>query len=435
MRENLLLIMSLSGSAILLLYLLLTPVRKRRLSALWNSAVLKLSLLCFLVPFPLIKYLVLGWFSRIFPMRKPMPNNETVRVDILLNGHGEMLQASQYTRLIWCLVFLFGIIAFLFVLKQLISYFVTKRHIFSNAEELTSGPVFDAVQREKEALALRRRIRIYQTCKHQSPMTIGVFSPAILLPENSYPHEAGFADILRHELNHIKRHDLLIRFLGLLVVSIHWFNPFCHFFYDELCNSTELCCDAETMRGRSEADRKTYCILLIEAASECESQDRFLSACKLIGNDGNTIKERILALKYPISKPKKLLNCIIGSAIVLSGVLTSFAYQSPVVMEGADSASSLSGVFTVDPVTDIPDLPFECYFTDNEGTIYQATDDTQSSKAICSHSYVSGTYSEHIKSSNGSCTVKTYYADRCSICGRMIRGDLVSTLTYESCPH
>lgn len=58
-----------------------------------------------------------------------------------------------------------------------------------------------------------------------SSMLTGFLRPVILLPEKHFEtDELEF--IFRHELIHYKRRDLVIKFLSVIAVSLHWFNPF-----------------------------------------------------------------------------------------------------------------------------------------------------------------------------------------------------------------
>ena len=54
MLTNFLLIMSLSGSVILLLYLLVSPIAKRYFSLAWRYRILKIALAFYLIPFPAV---------------------------------------------------------------------------------------------------------------------------------------------------------------------------------------------------------------------------------------------------------------------------------------------------------------------------------------------------------------------------------------------
>ena len=88
------------------------------------------------------------------------------------------------------------------------------------------GRVLERIQQE-----LGRKVKVYSVESNESPMVIGVFKPAIVLPrqlleratEKDIPKQLKF--VLQHENNHITQKDLLIKMLYLIGRSIHWFNP------------------------------------------------------------------------------------------------------------------------------------------------------------------------------------------------------------------
>ena len=79
---------------------------------------------------------------------------------------------------------------------------------------------------------------------------------------------------------------------------------------------------------------------------------------------------------------------------------------------------------------------YEKQFIDSEGNIYPYSDEeTVTTDRSCSHDFVSGTLAEHTKRSDGGCEIKQYHAQRCGICGYVIRGKRISVSTYTVCPH
>ena len=58
-------------------------------------------------------------------------------------------------------------------------------------------------------------------------MILGLFRPVLILPQMELSQQQ-LAFIFRHELAHYKRRDLWIKWMFLLVQSVHWFNPLVH---------------------------------------------------------------------------------------------------------------------------------------------------------------------------------------------------------------
>lgn len=109
-------------------------------------------------------------------------------------------------------------------------------------------------------------------------MTMGVFSPVIIFP---VPGKLDFeADerryIMKHELQHIKSGDLLIKFLALFALAVHWYNPICYLLFHELCVVIELDCDYGVTNHIDEAQRRRYGNLILDlAASGDGKKERF----------------------------------------------------------------------------------------------------------------------------------------------------------------
>ena len=79
---------------------------------------------------------------------------------------------------------------------------------------------------------------------------------------------------------------------------------------------------------------------------------------------------------------------------------------------------------------------YDNQFTDTDGNIYPLQDTmTANVYGNCSHTYVSGTMQEHSKNSDGSCVLITYSAKRCSKCGHVVKGNVLSEFKYTTCPH
>ena len=70
----------------------------------------------------------------------------------------------------------------------------------------------------------KRNVYIYISSMVDTPLTIGIFSPIIVLPKISYKN-IELAYIFLHELLHFKHKDFLFNILAELLSSIHWWNP------------------------------------------------------------------------------------------------------------------------------------------------------------------------------------------------------------------
>lgn len=439
MRQNVLVMMSLSGSMIFLLYMLLSFLLKQSFPPAWRAAVLKVTLFFFLFPLPEFKYRILNIVYLVFSPSKPLYSRPiTTHFDIILDESKRLVRLSPKMQLICVLVALSVLISLILIIRNVKRYRRVKIEAFSNTIEVTSGPIFNYIQKFQKELKIRPKIRIYHSAAFHSPVLIGVFRPSILLPlpDELDGYGQTFSDALRHELIHVKHHDLLIKFVGLFALSLHWFNPLCYLFYDELCDITELSCDAEVMRGKNSEERRAYCALIIEVASYTERQSRCLPVSSLMGNNARALKKRILAVKDPNLKPRKILSCIAGTVIIISGLLTTLAYDAPVIAEKLHFDGTFTSTFVPGPlVLEIDPLPFDRFFTSDSGVVSEVTDPSQGENASCSHKLEPGTYTDHVRLSDGNCNLQECAAKKCSACGYLEIERLLSSESHTACPH
>src|SRR5690625_2921076 len=161
-----------------------------------------------------------------------------------------------------------------------------------------------------------RQIEIRQSDKILSPLTYGIWKPIILLPKRmDYTDENRLRFVLTHELIHIKRFDTLVKWLLVVTLCIHWFNPLVWFMYILANRDIELSCDEAVLRTFGETEKSSYAQTLISLA---ESGSKWIP---LHSNFSKTaIEERIVA----IMKVKK--SNALGAILVISFVLvTMFA--------------------------------------------------------------------------------------------------------------
>ncbi len=132
------------------------------------------------------------------------------------------------------------------------------------------------MHRLSEELHIKRlpSVRIYEGSI--SPMVVGVFRPILLLPDYGYGAQELYF-ILKHELIHLKRHDVAVKFLFLAANSIHWFNPLIYLMRRRAVVDMEFSCDERVIRGIAYADRKAYTETLFTAIQAAGGRRNYLS--------------------------------------------------------------------------------------------------------------------------------------------------------------
>lgn len=95
-----------------------------------------------------------------------------------------------------------------------------------------------------------------------SPVSIGFFRPAIVLPDMEFSQEE-YAMILHHEMAHIKRRDQWKKLALVVIRAMHWFSPLAYLFLTHAEEAIELSCDLAVTKTASLQERGAYCDLLV----------------------------------------------------------------------------------------------------------------------------------------------------------------------------
>lgn len=99
-------------------------------------------------------------------------------------------------------------------------------------------------------LGLKKVPQIILTNKVCCPAVFGIFRPVLLIPADKLQNltTQDTENIFLHELAHIKRGDLFVHAVYMILQIAYWFNPLLWLTRKHLQNLRELCCDATVAR-------------------------------------------------------------------------------------------------------------------------------------------------------------------------------------------
>ena len=155
------------------------------------------------------------------------------------------------------------------------------------------------------------------------------------------------------------------------------------------------------------------------------------------------MKKRILEMKEKRKRTLKKISVCVGILICTVGTSTVFAYDNAprmeILGEGSlediqQNTSEWSDFNPEGTFEELEEVPFDTFFTDDNGNIFEIDDDISNEKAYCTHNYVSGKQSVHTTSGK-ECRIDVYSARRCTLCGNVLRKERLYTASYDICPH
>lgn len=415
--------MSVAGSIPVIICFILWLVQKQSYDFRLGKRLLLLGMFFYLVPFQMVKHILPEWTIPI--LKLPMDIyfqqgfDSVVKINSILSpGDSVWIPKWLYVVLVvWlCCVEVFAV-------YQIIKYRIDIRKLLSQSDR----KYVDVNGKTVEVL-VNKNIR--------SPYTVGFIKQTIIVPEESLAHSC-YQMCYRHENQHRKNHDSLMKLLCVIIICIHCFNPIAILLLLLYRVTAEYICDMAAVDGCLDDEKKNYARLLIELSTTKEPLSMVwrnnLSDSEIL------MRRRICYIMKRKDLMKKGVAISVAVCTVLASTSTILAYEPLVsVDEDAVEVSDFGefGAFLGDDgVHDCDFSISDTVFVYEDGTQEVVTHDGTEQYALCNHIMTSGYYHVHSSNSSGGCTVYVYNAQRCTRCGYLDVGSLHNVITYAVCPH
>ncbi|MCB2289330.1 DUF4825 domain-containing protein [Clostridium sp. CS001] len=334
---NLLLSLSLSGSIIAVLIFAIKPFIKNKLSKSLQYYIWIVVLLRLIIPFSFENSIMNGVFysnknpqevsaDSTFKTIEGTSDNvinssilPKVQENIANGVYNDDTDHSRYFRDIFnqyvIYIWLFGATTVLIV--NLIGY----TRFFKYVKQGNTS----AHEKENEMLATllkrKKHVRLVRNRFVSTPMLIGILRPYIIIPDIDF-NEKQLKNILLHEISHLKRFDIVVKWVTMIAASIHWFNPFMYFIKKEINHACELACDEAVIKNLKPEEKQDYGDTLISVVAEHKYSAQVLQATMC--EEKKSLKERLIAIMN-YSKKSRII-------IVLSGVILVFTIIGAIVL-------------------------------------------------------------------------------------------------------
>jgi beta-lactamase regulating signal transducer with metallopeptidase domain len=249
----------------------------------------------------------------------------------------------QYGLSLWLL----GVIITLTI--NLTGYFRFSKHLNQSNKPATpeESSILSSLVKSKHKVKLLRNPFV------PTPMLLGIIKPCIIIPDQNFD-EIQLKNILLHEVSHLKRFDIGIKWLTLIATSIHWFNPLMYFIKKDINHGCELACDEMVIKNLSPGEKQSYGETLISVVSERKYPIGVLQATMC--EEKKTLRERLVAIMNHNKKSKLiigfsgifLLTIIVGALYLGAGVgnLKGTPPNIYISMENESTKAALKGGYS-----------------------------------------------------------------------------------------
>lgn len=441
--------MSLCGSIGTLFYIVVCPLAKKYLSVQWRRYYLICNILQYLIPFPYFHTKYRGLLKAAWSVRLPFRSDEEA---LYIDYTANVVQIAPHRIYIldWIVYILIAgviMVGSVMFCRQIYRYWKIKYFLKNNAEEITDQEDIRVIQESIFSHRLIKYLRVYQHKGVDTPFVIGVICPIIVFPCKKWT-VAELEMAMSHEIIHIYQRDNLIKILAIAALALNFYNPLVWYVLYQWNLIAELSCDYKVIAGRTKEEIKQYGMLIIEMA---ENQPESV-ALPLMGFNvqNKMMKERINQMTKETKKDnliKKVLGASIMGVALFSSSLSVLAYSPKSVVHSEEIADQIMisddsvGIWGEDTYTNLPvnEDGGWVVFTEDGEIIEELNELNLDSGAetymFCNHNYESCKVTKHIKYSDNSCKLEYCEGQKCSKCGNLKVGDLISTITYSPCPH
>lgn len=207
----------------------------------------------------------------------------------------------------------------LLILRACRSAYQLKRNCRRSSDPLLLNQLASAAK----SIGVRTSPPLLETNGNGSPMLVGLFRPAIVMPTTTLQRLDGAERglILGHELAHFRRGDLIWGLFAAAVRAVFVFHPLVWLSERRLRLAQEMAAD-ELAVARQHHDPIDYAKMLVSVVSKL-GRDRNLPACSVAAAGSHqSLKQRISAMRFikPLSRRVAAAYITALGAFVVLGV-------------------------------------------------------------------------------------------------------------------
>ena len=325
-----LLITSLAGSVLAVVISLLRPITKKLFGYSWHYYIWLCVLFVMLMP------------VRFNVNTTPAPNIATQTVQTQQTVAGEQPETTenvvqtapaqkpqllQKATVIWDRIIYnrMNILAYLWLIGAIALMLLNVvRYVRLNIKIRKNGEVISCPE-TREYTDRRINVRIWENVA--SPFITGIFRPTLILPKTELSEEQ-LHNILRHEMTHFKRHDILYKWFAEFVKCVHWFNPISWYVSKQIASECEISCDMSVTKNMTDSEEMSYVSTILSLLPTGKSKQLPLTTQM-------ASSKKILKRRFAMIKNKKTTSRFMSvlSAVIAVVMLSTTVFASGVLSD------------------------------------------------------------------------------------------------------
>jgi LCP family protein required for cell wall assembly len=335
------LIASFWGGCITVLFLLVNKLFKKALPASWHYHIWFVVIVRLLFPVFItvsVEPAIIDQYKNVLQTETPAnTTDDTERMtatqigdaradEQIISPSAENTAINMVDRVfqvndLWMIWFVISVVL---IAYKFLSYFLYARKLRIHCV-LPSQREMNVFFKRKGHLNVRRNVAFFKNKGAQTPIAMGLFNLAIILPDKEYS-DTRLDYIVHHELTHIKRRDIGVKWLYEIVKAVHWFNPLVYIAAKNSAFYCEISCDAEVLKDKTTNQRKEYSMTILNLISQAINPKTPM--CVSMHSGKANLKKRI---QYILNNGQSKKN--IGLATAIAMIIFAFCACSSVQLQ------------------------------------------------------------------------------------------------------
>lgn len=324
-----LLITSLAGSVLAVVISLLRPITKKLFGYSWHYYIWLCVLFVMLMP---VRF-------NVNPMPTPSIATQTIQTqqeavsaqpetteNVVQTAPAQKPQLLQKATVIWDRIIYnrMNILAYVWLIGAIALMLLNVvRYVRLNIKIRKTGEVISCPE-TGEYTDRKINVRVWENVA--SPFMTGIFRPMLILPKTELSSEQ-LHNILRHEMTHFKRHDILYKWFAEFVKCIHWFNPISWYVSKQIASECEISCDMAVTKNMTGSEEMSYINTILFLLPTGKSKQ--LPLTTQMASSKKFLKRRFIMIKNKktTSRFMSVLSAVIAvimlsTTVFASGVLS-----------------------------------------------------------------------------------------------------------------
>lgn len=188
-------------------------------------------------------------------------------------------------------------------------------------EPLEDFPAVSILQEVNTSYCHPERIKLFLTDRPVSPITFGLRSPTIIVPNMSFS-DREWRYILSHETAHYYSHHLNYKLLCTVLRILYFWNPLTNLLIHQINRILEISIDSKITSGLTEREKIEYseCLLKVARQKETARSGPIYTAAFISGMP-LSISQRIYLIMESPGKTRKLSFKVIAACCIMITLL------------------------------------------------------------------------------------------------------------------